>query len=107
MAFEGARVVTEDGEFLGVVTNPYASSSIFNSYGRYGNQYATNSIWNEYGRFGGSYSSESARNQYASRPPLLIRDRRVIGRLTTNRYLDGAVNPIVLGAVCYDFTPDQ
>jgi hypothetical protein len=104
--FEGARVVTEEGDFLGTIASPYASDSIFNQYGRYGSKYSTNSIWNNYGRFGSAYSTASARNSYASSPPLLVKGRKTIARLTTNKYLAGAVDPMVLGAMCYDYSPD-
>ncbi|GAA4821732.1 hypothetical protein GCM10023232_18770 [Sphingosinicella ginsenosidimutans] len=106
IAIEGARVVTEDGDYLGTVASPYAMDSIFNRYGRYGSKYQSNSIWNDYGRFGSAYSTTSARSEYASRPPLLIKNRQVIGRLSTNRGLQDAINPVLLGAVCYDYTPD-
>jgi hypothetical protein len=49
-ALDGASVVTEDGDYLGRITNRYATDSIFNSYGTYGSRYSSNSIWNDYGR---------------------------------------------------------
>jgi len=105
-AVDGASVVTEEGDYLGRITNRYESDSIFNSYGTYGSRYSSNSVWNDYGSYGSKYSSTSARNPYASSPPFIVKNRRVIGRLTTNRYMAGAINPVLLGAACYDYQPE-
>jgi hypothetical protein len=106
LALDGATIVTEEGKYLGRVANKYNSDSIFNRYGTYGSRYSSESVWNDYGSFGSKYSNTSARSQYASSPPLLIKDRQIIGRLTTNQYLSGAINPTTLGIVCYDYEPD-
>lgn len=105
-AIDGAIVVTEEGDYLGRIANKYDSDSIFNRYGTYGSRYSTDSVWNDYGSFGSKYSNTSARNKYASSPPVIIKNKRVIGRLTVNPYAAGAVNPIKLGVVCYDYEPD-
>ena len=49
-----------------------------------------------YGQFGGEYSSHSPFNEYSSNPPLIVKNGRVIGRLTVNKYLAGAVDPNLL-----------
>lgn len=81
--------------FIGkLTTNKYDSESIYNEYGLYGSKYSTTSIWNEYGTYGSKYSLYSAFNQYTIHPPLIIdSDGVIVGRLTVNRFITGAVNP--------------
>ena len=98
---EGAAVVADDGKYLGKLTSQYSTESIFNEYGNYGSEYSINSIWNEYGNYGSEYSSKSPFNEYTRTPPKLIKNRRVIGFLTVNDYIAGAVHPIKLGKICY------
>ncbi|QWD71573.1 hypothetical protein C2756_10915 [Polynucleobacter sp. UB-Siik-W21] len=92
----GAKVVAEDGKYLGTIESKYSSDSIFNEYGTYGSKYSGDSIWNEYGSYGGKYSSSSPFNDYTSSAPMIINNNQVIARLTTNRYLQNAVNPYAL-----------
>lgn len=92
----GAKVVAEDGKYLGTIESKYSGDSIFNEYGSYGSKYSGDSIWNEYGSYGGKYSSSSPFNDYTSSAPMLIKNNQVIARLTTNRYLQSAVNPYAL-----------
>lgn len=106
IALDGAVVLTEDGKYLGRVASKYDSDSIFNRYGTYGSRYSSDSVWNDYGSFGSKYSNTSARSDYASSPPLLVKNRQIIGRLTTNKYLSGAISPVTLGVVCYDYEPE-
>jgi hypothetical protein len=70
--------------------------SIFNEYGAHGSKYSGDSIWNEYGSYGGKYSSSSPFNDYTSSAPMLIKNNQVIARLTTNQFLQNAVNPYAL-----------
>ena len=93
-----AKVIANDGKYLGELSNEYSSDSIFNEYGAHGSEYSSDSIWNEYGTYGGKYSSESPFNKYASTPPMLIKDNKIIGYLSVNEYIKGAVNPFVLKA---------
>ena len=87
-------LVADDGTFLGdISSNSYASDSICNSYGSYGSKYESNSIRNEYGTYGSKYSNDSAYNKYTSTPPKIIQSRRVVGYLTKNDYLSGAIDP--------------
>lgn len=93
-ALSGLHLVAADGTYLGrCTTNQYAVDSFLNSYGPYGSKYSVTSIWNEYGLYGSKYSMYSAFNPYASDPPAIVLDGEVIGYLTTNRYLLGAVDP--------------
>jgi hypothetical protein len=101
----GARVISEDGKFLGTIESRYDSDSVFNKYGK-GSRYDSDSIWNKYGDYGSEYASNSAMNPYSSSPPMLIKNRQVVGVLSKNKYVEGSIDPVLLGAVCFDFTPD-
>lgn len=94
----GASVVADDGKFLGKLTSKYTSDSILNEYGTHGSKYSSDSIWNQYGTYGGAYSSLSPFNQYTSTPPVLVKEGKVIARLTLNKYLQGALNPYVVNS---------
>ncbi len=91
-------------EYLGKLTsNEYDSDSIFNEYGAYGSKYRMYSIWNEYGAYGSEYRLYSAFNKYTSTPPLIIDgDGNIVGRLTVNPYVTGAISPYVIKALLID-----
>ena len=93
--YGGTRIYADNEErtYLGTIDDEFASDSIFNDFGTYGSEYSSNSIWNEYGTFGGEYSSESPFNVYSSSPPFIVKERKVVGRLTVNEYVLGAVDP--------------
>lgn len=101
---KGAVLIAQDDKntFIGKITNSYDSQSIFNEYGTFGSQYSSNSIWNSYGTFGSEYSSYSATNQYTSTPPMIIKDRKVLGYLTANKNMRSAASPNLLKALCKD-----
>lgn len=101
----GAKVISDDGTFLGTVSSHYDGDSIFNKYGK-GSKYATESVWNKYGTYGSEYSMQSTMSKFTSTPPMLIKDGHVIGYLTRNKMIEGAVDPVILGAVCFDFVAD-
>jgi len=98
--FDGALIVADDGEgtFLGKIGSTVASESIFNPVGRHGSTVASQSIWNEVGRYGGKVSRLSPFNPVTSSPPLIVKDGKVVGRLTVNEVLLDAVNPYLLKA---------
>lgn len=81
--------------YLGkLVTNEFDSESIYNEFGNYGSKFSTKSIWNEFSDYGSEFSLYSAFNEFASHPPLIVDDDGVIvGRLTTNDSIIGAINP--------------
>ncbi len=106
-ALDGSVILNSDDEFIGTISDPSNSDSIFNEYGKYGNEYGSASIWNEYGKNGSKYQTNSAFNEYASEPPRIIKNRRVIGVLSNNKFKSGALSPIVVGVVCYDFKPPR
>jgi hypothetical protein len=80
--------------FLGVLTsNQYDSDGVFNTYGDYGSKYSQTSIWNEYGDYGSKYSTDSAFNEYTSSPPIIVLNGKIVGYLTVNSTLSGAISP--------------
>lgn len=88
-----------DGTYLGVVSsNQYSSDSVCNQYGSYGSPYATKSVRNQYGSYGSPYATYSAYNEYTARPPAILLGTQIIGYLTKNQYLGGAVDPDLLFA---------
>ncbi|MBS0275429.1 MAG: hypothetical protein JSR55_13825 [Proteobacteria bacterium] len=102
-AVSGALVIATDGKFLGKATSQFGSDSIFNQFGK-GSKFSSDSIWNDFGSYGSRFSSMSAMNPYASDPPMLIKNRQVIGSLTKNKSLTNAIDPVALGAVCFDLS---
>lgn len=102
---DGAAIINDDGEYLGLIADSSVRDSVFNEYGTYGSEYRSESIWNEYGKNGSEYRTNSAFNESASRPPRLIKNQRVIGFLTVNKSKPGGVNPRLVGIVCYNFKP--
>lgn len=73
----------------------------------YGSDISSKSIWNDIGPYGSDISAKSAMNDLASDPPMLIKNQRAIGFLSTNKLKPGAINPILLGVVCYDYKPHR
>lgn len=99
---EGATLIAQDGEntYLGKLGSKYDSDSVFNNYGTYGSEYSAESIWNKYGQFGGKYGTYSAFNQYTSTPPMIIKNKQIIGYLSANKAMANSVSPNLLKAVC-------
>ena len=97
---EGAKIVAEDGTYLGTLDDSYASDSIYNEYSDHGSTYDSDSIWNEYSDYGSDYSSQSPFNDYASDPPVLLKDGEIVGKLTTDSYKYDSVDPRSVGEDC-------
>jgi hypothetical protein len=93
--FDGASIIADDGEktFLGKIDSSVAGDSIFNEVGRHGSEVSSQSIWNEVGRYGSEVARHSPFNAVTSSPPFIVKGGRVIGRLTVNDVLPGAVDP--------------
>lgn len=100
----GSVLIAQDNQntYLGKIVNSYQSDSIFNEYGTYGNEYNTDSIWNEYGTFGSEYNSYSATNSYTTTPPMIIKNKKIIGYLSANKSMEGTISPNLLKALCED-----
>ncbi len=101
---KGAVLIAQDGKntFLGKITNSYDSESIFNEYGTYGSEYNSASIWNQYATFGSEYSSYSPHNSYTSTPPMIIKNRKILGYLSANKSIKSSISPNLLKALCKD-----
>ena len=101
---KGAKLVAQDKQhtYLGKISHAYDSESIFNEYGNYGSEYYLSSIWNSYGDFGSKYSQYSVNNDYATTPPMIIKNGEIIGYLSINKYMRGAVAANLLKALCKD-----
>src|ERR1035437_260930 len=93
--FDGASIMADDDEhtLLGKISNEVASDSIFNDVGRYGSEVSSTSVWNKVGRFGSEVARLSPFNLVSSSPPLIVKDNKVVGRLTVNKVIRGAVDP--------------
>jgi hypothetical protein len=104
-----ARIVGQNREstFLGKIMSEYNNDSIFNIFGDYGNKDHSNTIWSEFGVFGSPFSLYSALNEHSSKPPMIIKDGKVIGYLTTNKSIVGAIDPLLLKSIKSQFkSPD-
>lgn len=106
-AIDGALLINKDDEYIGKLAGSTDPDSVFNEYGKYGNEYNPRSIWNKYGKNGSEYQAGSAFNDYSSDPPRIVKGGNVIGLLTTNKFKRGAINPISIGVVCYEFKPPR
>ena len=100
----GSVLIAQDSQntYLGKIVNSYQADSIFNEYGTYGSEYNSGSIWNEYGTFGSEYNSYSATNSYTTTPPMIIKNKKVIGYLSANKSMGGTISPNLLKALCED-----
>lgn len=97
----GAKIIAQDYEntYLGKLSNEFDSESIFNEVGKYGNEFLSSSIWNEFSTFGNEFNSYSPFNELSSDPPMLIKQGKIIGYLTVNKSIEGAVSPNLLKAL--------
>lgn len=93
--FDSASIIADDGKqtFLGKIDNAVAINSIFNEVGLYGSEVAVHSIWNEVGLYGSEVAIHSPFNEITPSPPFIVKNEKVIGRLTVNDMLLGAVDP--------------
>lgn len=92
----GARLVAQDGTFLGTVGSEYDPDSIFNEHSLYGSEYGPDSIHNEYSIHGSAHSDYSPYNEYAARPPWLILVTGQEVYVTTNEGFVEAMSPYSL-----------
>jgi hypothetical protein len=100
----GSVVIAQDSKntFLGKITNSFDSESIFNEFGTYGNPFSGSSIWNQFSEFGNQFNSYSPFNEFSSSPPMIIKDRKIIGYLSANKSMRGSISPNLLKALCKD-----
>jgi len=94
-----ANLVATDGHPLGVVSSsPSDAESICNPYGEYGSISSPTSIRNPSGQYGSPGSAYSPYNPGTLSPPAIVLNESVIGYLTKNGNLAGAIDPDVLFA---------
>ena len=100
----GAVLIAQDDKntFLGKLTNSFDSQSIFNEFGTYGSEFNSASIWNQFGTFGSEFNSYSPFNSFTSTPPMIIKNRKIIGYLSANKSIQASVSPNLLKAMCKD-----
>ena len=99
---EGSVLIAQDTKktYLGKITNSFDSDSIFNEFGTYGNEFSSVSIWNEFSTIGNEFNSYSPFNEFSSSPPMIIKNKEIIGYLSTNKYIKNSVSPNLLKATC-------
>lgn len=97
----GALVVSNDGKYLGRITNRFDVESIINEFGSFGSEFSSTSIWNKFGSYGGEFSQTSPFNRYSTTPPTLVKNGVVIGFLSVNTSLLNSVNPFVIKSCDY------
>jgi len=90
----GASIIAQDDKntFLGKIDNEFAKDSIFNEFSKYGSEFNAESIFNEFGKFGGEFSNLSPFNAFASKPPMIVKDGKIIGYLTANIAKKGGIS---------------
>ncbi|BDT71806.1 hypothetical protein os4_13340 [Comamonadaceae bacterium OS-4] len=100
----GAVIIAQDSSdtFLGKVASSFDSQSIFNEFGTYGNEFSSKSIWNEFSTFGNGFNSNSPFNEFSSSPPMLIKNRKILGYLSANKSIKSSISPNLLKALCKD-----
>ncbi|MCS6159840.1 hypothetical protein [Shewanella baltica] len=83
---DGSTIIAQDNEntYLGKITNSFDSDSIFNDFGTYGNE----------------FNSDSPFNEFSASPPMIIKNKKIIGYLSANKSLKNAVSPNLLKAMC-------
>lgn len=94
----GASVFAQDETrtFLGLVAPADDPRSIFNPTGDYGGSEHANSVWNPKGRFGGITDPFSPHNPLSNKPPRIERDGMLVGFLSANGQIHGALEPFEL-----------
>ncbi len=94
-AIDTVEIKADDGQYLGLVSfaNRANLNSVFNPLGSYGTQLSQISIFNIYGNYGSSFSDLSAFNANAIHPPTVLENNNPVGKLTTNRSLQDAIDP--------------
>ena len=98
---DGAYVIGADGTYLGFFGNRYAGESINNPYGIHGGTFSSVSVRNPYGSYGSQFALLSANNPYTTSPPAIYSFGTLIGYLSANRFLAGAVSLSDIDANCF------
>ena len=101
--FSGAQITVKDTlsgklKYLGTIESSFGAESIFNEFGTYGSRFSADSIWNTFGEYGGQFSAHSPFNKFSTDPPMIIKNRKIIGYLTINKTVADAVDPNSISA---------
>ena len=81
--FEDAKIIGDDGDYLGRLGPSYMSDSIYNSSSSYSSTYSSDSIFNSSSKYGNTYSSTSVFNDGASSPPIILASNGIsLGKLS-------------------------
>ena len=80
--FDGSKIISGDGKFLGVLGAAWMTDSIFNDSSEYSSSWSQTSIFNKNSDYGSSFSNLSAFNESASNPPMIIGDYGLVGYLS-------------------------
>ena len=98
----GASIYAQDSSntYLGRISGHFDNESIFNNFGRFGSSYSTSSVWNTYGNFGSEYSQFSAQGRSSGKPPIIVKQGRVLGYLSGNDSIQPSVSPNLVKALC-------
>ena len=93
--YQDAKIISAERKpaYLGTISNEFDIDSIFNKYGQYGSRYGVDSIWNQYGSYGSKFSLYSPFNEFSIDPPIIVKDGKVVGRLSVNKSIVDAVDP--------------
>lgn len=102
---KGASIIAQDDKKtpLGMIDNELFKESIFNELSKAGNKYMADSIFNEFGRFGSETGEFSAFNENSKKPPMIVKDGKVIGYLTANKTIRGGISVPALLALKSQF----
>lgn len=86
---ENAYVVAQDEKntFLGKIESSFSSDSIFN----------------EFGNFGSEFSSYSATNPITLTPPMIIKEGKLVGYISTNKTIPNSISPSLLKVLCKEY----
>jgi len=100
-----SKIIAQDAQntYLGKLSSEFNSESIFNEFGTYGNEFSSQSIWNEFSTFGNEFNIYSPFNNFSTQPPMLIKNGKIIGFLTTNKSIENGISPNLLKAIKEDF----
>ena len=100
--FDRAKIIAEDGTYLGELGPKWRTDSIFNDSSKYSSTWSSESIYNSSTKHGNSYSSSSVFNDSASNPPLIIsKGGEVIGKLSVGPSWDNSrYNPFDIKYTC-------
>jgi hypothetical protein len=100
----GAKIIAQDDEntYLGKIASEFDGDSIFNEFGKYGSHFSSQSIWNEFGTFGSEFSSCSPFNKFTTKPPMIIKNGKILGYLSANKSIKGSISPNLLKAIMKD-----